>query len=340
MSKSGWIAYWKRGWLYLLLVVVFIMHIVVITRPAEPMFDEKHYIPDARSILEGGGTTRTEHPPLAKLIIAASILVIGDNPYGWRLGSVVFGLSGIVFLYLICRRLGLPELATFFSVFLFAFENLSFVQASIAMLDVYSVTFMLAAFWVYLRNNYPVAAVLAGLSVLAKLTGITVLFVLVVHWLVSGRRYAWRFISSMFLTPVTVMVLLPVLDFVASGKFVDPIYSLHTMMDLSKSLTFESATHPSLSRPWDWVLRPLLMPYWYDPHYTAAISFTLWALIIPGMGYMVFQAIRYRCNTALFCLAWFLGAYLLWIPFSLLSDRISFVYYFYPTVGAVCIALG
>jgi len=29
-----------------------------------------------------------------------------------------------------------------------------------------------------------------------------------------------------------------------------------------------------------------------------------------------------------------------WIPLSILTDRISFVFYFYPAVGAVCIALG
>ncbi len=29
-----------------------------------------------------------------------------------------------------------------------------------------------------------------------------------------------------------------------------------------------------------------------------------------------------------------------WIPISMVTDRISFVYYFYPTVGAICIGLG
>lgn len=336
----GRIARWEHNWLCLLVPVVLVMHLLVITSPAEPMFDEQHYVPDARSIIEGNGTTRTEHPPLGKLLVASGILVFGDNPYGWRLGPVIFGLLGIVFLYLICRRLGMPRLATFFAVFLVAFENLSFVQAGIAMLDVYSVTFMLAAFWLYLRGNYPPAAVMVGLSILTKLTGALGLFVIGLHWLVAGRNRPWHFISSMLLAPVTVLLLLPLFDYLTTGRFVDPIYSLRTMMGLSGSLTFESATHPSLSRPWEWVLRPLLMPYWYEPHYTAAISFTIWAFIIPGVGYMLFRAIRYRCSAALFSLSWFIGTYLLWIPFSLITDRISFVYYFYPAVGSVSIALG
>jgi len=42
------------------------------------MFDEQHYVPDARSILAGNGTQRLEHPPLAKLFIAAGIAIFGD----------------------------------------------------------------------------------------------------------------------------------------------------------------------------------------------------------------------------------------------------------------------
>ena len=31
---------------------------------------------------------------------------------------------------------------------------------------------------------------------------------------------------------------------------------------------------------------------------------------------------------------------MLWIPISIATDRISFIYYFYPTIGALCIGLG
>ena len=34
------------------------------------------------------------------------------------------------------------------------------------------------------------------------------------------------------------------------------------------------------------------------------------------------------------------GTYLVWIPLSLITDRVSYVYYFYPTVGAICLGLG
>lgn len=330
---------WEHLWLCLLLLAVLAMHLAVITRPDEPMFDEKYYVPDARSILDGNGTARPEHPPLGKLLIASGIFMFGDNPIGWRLLSALFGTAGILFFYLICRRLAMPMTGTYLAVFLLALENLSFLQASVAMLDVFSVTFMLAAFWLYLRGSFPASAVIIGLSILAKLTGVLALLAIGLHWLISGRSRPWHFISSMFLVPVSVLLLLPLFDYLVTGNIVNPIYSLQTITSLSSSLTFANTVYPLLSRPWDWVLRPLMMPYWYEPHYTAAISFTVWLFIIPGMIYMAYMATR-RSNAALFSIAWFFSTYLMWLPLSVLTDRISFIFYFYPTVGAVCIALG
>ena len=45
-------------------------------------------------------------------------------------------------------------------------------------------------------------------------------------------------------------------------------------------------------------------------------------------------------EAGLFGVAWFAGTYLLWIPASIVTDRISYVFYFYPTVGAVCLGMG
>jgi len=42
---------------------------------------------------------------------------------------------------------------------------------------------------------------------------------------------------------------------------------------------------------------------------------------------------------ALFPFSWFLGTYMIWIPSSLITDRVSYLFYFYPTIGAISIGL-
>jgi len=91
---------WEYIWLCLLVVATLAMHFTIITIPDQPIFDELHYVPDTRSILQGDGTLRFEHPPLGKLFIVAGIFAFGDNPIGWRFFSVLCGTVSIVFFSL------------------------------------------------------------------------------------------------------------------------------------------------------------------------------------------------------------------------------------------------
>jgi dolichyl-phosphate-mannose--protein O-mannosyl transferase len=54
---------------------------------------------------------------------------------------------------------------------------------------------------------------------------------------------------------------------------------------------------------------------------------------------MVVKAVN-RCDAGLFGISWFTGTYLIWIPVSIITDRVTYLYYFYPTVGSICIGLG
>jgi len=330
---------WEYIWLCLLVIVILALHFSTIMQPAEPVFDEEHYVTDARSILQGEGTLRLEHPPLGKLLITFGIFLFGDNPLGWRFFSILFGAVCIVFFYLVCRQLAMPKRASLLATFLLALDNLSFVQASVAMLDVYSLAFMLVSFWLYLKGRYLISGVSIGLSALAKLSGALALPAILLHWLLARRTHPWQFVISMLLAPVSFLLLMPLCDFVIFRQFVNPIARILTMQDLLGSLTFITAAHESASRPWDWILGIAIVPYWYQPDYLGAISFTIWALIIPSVLYMIFRAVRHS-DAGIFGVSWFAGTYLTWIPVSIITDRISFAYYFYPTVGAICIGLG
>ncbi len=337
--RLGALLRWEYAGLCLIVLFTLAIHLVIIARPAEPIFDEQHYVNDARSILRGDLGLRAEHPVLGRLLLTASMYVFGDNPLGWRFFSVLFGTIGIVLFYFICKELKMPQKAVLMATFLFGLENMSFVQASVAMLDIYMLFFMLVGFWLYLKRGYLLGGASLGLSTLAKLSGALTLPIVGIHWLLARRDHWWRFALSMLVAPLVFIVLTTLLNYFTSGKFVDPFKSIKTMLDLSGSLTFATVTHPYATRPWHWVMYPLVMPYWYTPHYISSISFTLWGLIVPGMGYALYRAIK-GSEAALFAVAWFAGTYLVWIPLSLITDRISYLYYFYPAVGAVCIAVG
>jgi dolichyl-phosphate-mannose-protein mannosyltransferase len=82
------------------------------------------------------------------------------------------------------------------------------------------------------------------------------------------------------------------------------------------------------------------MAYHFKPNYIGGISPSIWALIMPTFVYMVFLAIKKRNEAALFGAAWFFGTFILWIAGTFLTDRVSYIFYFYPTIGSICIGLG
>ncbi len=332
---------WEYIGLFILVLVTLGMHFSVIARPDVLMFDEQHYVVDARSILQGNETVRPEHPPLAKLMIIAGMFLFGDNPFGWRFFSVLFGTFIIVLFYLICRRLLMSKRESFLATFLLTFENLSFVQAGIAMLDVYCLAFMMLCFWLYLRGNYLSSGLAVALAALAKLTGVFALAIIGLHWLLTRRDRPYRVVGTLWLCAGSFVLLFWLFNYPLFHRFINPVDGTQNMVGQLGSVTFATSTHPSKSYPWEWVLLPLIMPYWYTPHYLGAISFDIWALIIPSMACMAWMAWKNRRRTiSVFTLSWFISTYLILIPLGLVSNRVMYVYYFYPTIGAICIAIG
>ena len=163
---------WQYCGLFLIILFSLVMHLSVITQPSDGyIFDETYYIQDAQNIIDSHTTDRPEHPPLSKLIIVGGIQLFGDNPIGWRLPPILFGIANLFLLFLICRHLKLSVLVSTLATFILALENLNFLISSIDMLDVYSLFFMLLAFLLYLKDKFFLACGLRGLSMLCKMTG-------------------------------------------------------------------------------------------------------------------------------------------------------------------------
>lgn len=329
---------WPYCGLVIIVVVSLVFHFVIVAHPAELIFDEQHYVKDARLILSGGGTERPEHPPLGKLFITGGMSLFGDGPLGWRFFSILAGEASVVLIYLISRRINLSHGVSFVAALLVAVENLSFVQGHIAMLDVFYVTFGLAALWLYLRGNWTLSALAIGVSTLCKLNGALFALVIGIHWLIMGWKRPARFFSSMLLAPIIFVALMPVLDFAIWGEWLNPANQISNMLSLTGSLTFTENYQTIASYPWEWVALPKSIPYYYNPNYYGMLSPTLWVGILPAIGYVIYRSLQ-GDDQAVLPVAWFLGTYAIWIPMILVSDRISYVFYFYAAVPAVAIAL-
>jgi len=348
---------WEYKWLCLLVVVVLTLHFAIITIPDKPVFDEAHYITDARSVISGQVTERGEHPSLGKLFVIAGILIFGDNPFGWRFFSVIMSAISLVLFYLICRNLALSKRTSLLATFLLAFENFSFIYFGLAMLDTFSLTFTLAAFWLYLRRNYPAAGIMVALSALAKLNGALAIGVILLHWLFVRRDRIWEFIGLMVFAPVFFVLLMPLTDFYTFHRWVNPLERIMTMLNGSASLTFANVTGTYPQKPIEWIFRWDLTPYYFHPNYLGVVSYTVEFLIVPVLIYLLFRAIKISRgasrlpikiglsekpgnDAAVFGLCWFAVTYLVWIPAVWITDRVTYPYYIFPTIGAICLGLG
>lgn len=149
--------------------------------PHSIYFDEVHYVGAARKLLQLVPANR-EHPMLGKEIIAASIAILGDNSFAWRLPSAVFGAVGLFafgrFVWLLSGR----RLAAILSMVLLALNFMWFVQSRIAMLDMFMESLSMIGLWQFAaamharrpRLHLALSGIALGLAMSAKWNAIPV----------------------------------------------------------------------------------------------------------------------------------------------------------------------
>src|ERR1700709_2503077 len=177
--------------------------LVGVTTPDKFVFDEVHYVPAARQMLEPvmpSPMLNPMHPPLAKQLIALSIRTFGDVPLGWRYPGVLFGALAIVAMYLCGLALFAgqgPAIATGLLAF---FNQMLFVQSRIAMLDIFALAFGLLAAAAFIHGFgksrphlwFALAGVGSGLSVACKWSGLFVLAVCIGVVALIRLMQGWR----------------------------------------------------------------------------------------------------------------------------------------------------
>ncbi|EIZ77249.1 glycosyl transferase family protein [Novosphingobium sp. Rr 2-17] len=114
--------------------------------PHRYYFDEVHYVPAALKLLKLIPANR-EHPLFAKEVIAATIKLFGDRPFGWRVGPALFGSLGLFAFGRLVWHISQRRRATILAMVLLATNFTWFVQSRIAMLDMVCAGLCMVGLW-------------------------------------------------------------------------------------------------------------------------------------------------------------------------------------------------
>src|ERR1700733_8710671 len=376
--KSPSIPAVSMAWSAVIAVILFLAaHFALlegVTTPDKFYFDEVHYVPAARQMLEPASSApllNPMHPPLAKQLIALSIEGFGDVPLGWRYPGVLFGALAIVAMYLCGLALFAaqgPEVACALLAF---FNQMVFVQSRIAMLDIFALTFGLfaiASFMHGFRKPRPqlwfaLTGLACGLAMACKWSGLFVLATCIVIVAVIRLMQGWRtqfadgnaddwyrpdlwpdFRSTHF---AACFLLLPAVVYFAT--FV-PLYgwSLSDLLEaqhriFGNNTTTAIAGHTYMSAWPSWPL--LLRPVWYlfdkigDDRIAAIVLLGNPLVLWPALAALVVclrDWIVTRRADAFLILSFYLGPWLAW---AMLPRTLGFLYYYLPSATLASLAL-
>jgi predicted membrane-bound dolichyl-phosphate-mannose-protein mannosyltransferase len=344
------------------------------------VFDEQYYINAAR-VIAGlrpppgatygsaplGEDPNSEHPQLAKLLIAGSIELFGDGPLAWRLGSLVFGTLAIVGIFALARAAGGNRWLALGAAALMAFDNLMIVHGRIGTLDIYVLAAMIWSAVLYLRGRPLAAGVLVGVGACFKLVGLWALLVFALvetaGLVARARRGGPRLAGARRLAVCTATAsavffgLLDLLDQLAPpfdaskahGLAPGPFHHLAHMISFGATQTSPHGARGIASYPWDWLLdlkpivylnvnpaRPSVGLRGVHPavHFLGMINPAIMLLALPAL---LVGAVRMTRGSSVarapvsgpsrLGMAWFLATF---VPFLLLSaiwQRTSYLYY-------------
>ncbi len=114
-------------------------------------FDEIYHAREAYHNLHGEPTYEWTHPPLGKLLMAASVAVFGMTPFGWRFAGAFMGVLMLPALYLLSLQLTKKRTIATVSMVAFALDLMHFTQTRIATIDSFPLLFILLSYLCMVR---------------------------------------------------------------------------------------------------------------------------------------------------------------------------------------------
>lgn len=362
-----------------------------ISEPDHPASDERYYISAARHIFSlpvtepeyyddapMGIDPNPEHPPLAKVLIGASMKVFGDEPLGWRFPSLAFGTFAVAAMYWLARSAGMSSWEALGAAALMGAGNLFMVYGRFAMLDIFVVVFMLVGVGCYLRQRPALAGVVLGIGACTKLVGFSALAVIAVVELLrrsqerrglrahaggsADRSHDFlRLATCVLVAAMSYLTVLGALDRTVT-PFPDPIVHTRRMLEQAGNTTFQAEAQTRgnftqgalapVSRPWQWLIndgtfafhRTFAAPPGQPGSDRTLVDFQVGMspfvvwLAIPAVLVMAYRAWAYADDASNLALAWSVTTFGLLVA-VVLRERISYYYYMLTVLPGLYLAL-
>lgn len=278
----------------------------------------------------GGLAYEWLHPPLAKLIQAGSIRILGDNPFAWRFPGVIFGTGVGLLLFLIGKEIFKSWRVGIFALSFWTLDGLSLTLSRITMNDIFLTFWILLAFYLFFtKKPLWLVGVTLGLAVSIKWSGVFALLTLV--FFLAKRNL--REISTFLLIPAAVYFL-SYTHFFLTGHTWEQFLELHRQVWWYQ--TNLTAAHPYSSTAFQWPLgiKPL---YAYTDGksniYFSGNPVLWWG----GLFSALFLLTRLR-RLDFKIKALLLFYFAMFLPWAL-SPRIMFIYHYLPAIPFMLLIL-
>jgi|694.fasta_scaffold08655_18 dolichyl-phosphate-mannose--protein O-mannosyl transferase len=182
--------------------------------PTGYIFDEVYYAENANSLLSSaveldaqGQAEFVVHPPFGKWLIAIGIRFFGNEEFGWRFASAIFGTLSILLIYLIVKKLFNSEFLSITAALLMAFDGLNLVMSRVALLDIFLMFFILLSIYFLITNNLWLSGSAIGLAISIKwsaafLIPLVILFVVIYNKVTFRNLY--KVVSQFTLLPISI----------------------------------------------------------------------------------------------------------------------------------------
>ncbi len=328
----------------ILFLIAFGLRFYDISYPAFKWMDEKNNVAAAYNYWTSGQFDPDiwEHPPLRHIILYGFLRIFGDNPYGWRMRTVLGGAIAVVLTGFFAFQVTGNRRTALMAGLLLATDPLHIVVSRFTFEEAYGGALFLAAIICYMRHKQRSAwlllsAVLMGCALATKWYYVPAWLLLCIMTLREDGNYRdprtiMFIVSTYILVPVGIYMLSYYPWFgrgYTLSEFIDFTVNAYRSMQSIETQLYEPGlfflSHTSAG---EWFLRPVIVGKgtFLGSDRGEFILFMnnipVWILTIPAMVMLCIAAYRKRSLLLAAPAIFFTATYMLF----LFVDRPVFIY--------------